>query len=151
MSKPTWELKLRNREGIIWSGSLAFVMMLALSLFSLCAWGLQYKLSLYRSPERNKPTMPAAKLLSPKERSVISTKAQVEDSHSKPLPVASIPFRAVDFRPSFDSALDKGFFRTQLARMGIDHPILYSRPPPHWIERHPIGKVVADMNSRSLL
>jgi hypothetical protein len=58
---------LRNRDERIWRGSPVVVMALVITLLSVFAWGLQYKLSLYKVSDGTRPTMPAAKLLSPKE------------------------------------------------------------------------------------
>jgi len=48
--------------------ALFFVLMLGIAV---CSWGLQYKMSLY-CPKATQSNVPAAKLLSPKERAVSS-------------------------------------------------------------------------------
>lgn len=109
---------------------MAFIMVLALSLFSVFAWGLQYKLSLYAPSERSKPTMPAAKLLSPKERSIVSIQAHAVDPQSRSSGVGWVPpFKGL-LLLSYKTCPDVTLFLTQVAKSTFNDPMLYSRPPP---------------------
>jgi hypothetical protein len=57
-----------RRPGANWKGSPQLIAMLAFICLSVFIWGLRYKLSLYDSPGPTGAGVPAAKLLSPKER-----------------------------------------------------------------------------------
>jgi hypothetical protein len=73
-----------------WRGSPALVAAFAFVCLSVFAWGLRYKLSLYDAQEEARPSMPAAKLLSPRERP-LATAQQLQPTVSvKTLPVAPL-------------------------------------------------------------
>ena len=124
------EMTLRNREGIIWRCSLAFVTVLALALFSTFAWGLQYKLSLYTPSERSKPTMPVAKLISPKERPLTSPRSQRTDPHGKSLITEWEPVWGTLLVPTFASAVHCTPALIEFTKLPSNYLTMYSRPPP---------------------
>ena len=84
-------LEVQKRAGMAWSGSpqrIAALLFVSLSVFT---WGLHYKLSLYNTAQQTCARMPAAKLLSPKERPPVAVQhAQVSPS-STLAPVAFLP------------------------------------------------------------
>jgi hypothetical protein len=124
------EMALRNRKGTIWRGSPALIMMLASLCLSLFAWGIGYKLSLYKASEERRPSMPAAKLLSQKERPGVSASLQVQVPQGKPLALTLMALLTAIF------ALEQGdlsilcptFVRAARAFRVV--PAVYSRPPP---------------------
>jgi hypothetical protein len=65
-------LEAQKRESMTWNGSPQLIVALVVVCLSVFTWGLHYKLSLYRSTEQTCAKMPAAKLLSPKERPPIA-------------------------------------------------------------------------------
>ena len=85
------ETNLRHREGTIWRGSPVLVMALALMSLAVFTWGLQYKLSLYKASEQAKPTIPAAKLLSQKERPAVAVQVQHALPYSGLSPITLLP------------------------------------------------------------
>jgi hypothetical protein len=73
--KPTHSIQARNcPDCALRGGSRLRVLGLGLVLLGLCvfAWGLRYKLSLYQPAQSVSRHMPAAKLLSGKERSPVA-------------------------------------------------------------------------------
>jgi hypothetical protein len=69
---------------------LTTIIMLLISVFS---WGIQYKVSLYDVPARKSGRVPEAKLLSQKERPVLS--ASAENDLAKPTQSISFLFFAL--------------------------------------------------------
>jgi hypothetical protein len=127
------ETALQSRKGTIWRGSPALIMMLASLCVSLFVWGVGYKLSLYKASERHKPTMPAAKLLSQKERPVVSASLQVQVPQGKPLVFTLMAFLTAVL------ALDLGDISipcptfVRAAKAFRNTPAVYSRPPPSYV------------------
>lgn len=110
---------------------MAFVA-LTLAVFT---WGLQYKLSLYQSPHAVSRHMPAAKLLSGDERSVISV---VEiDRVKSPDAIVAIATLPLAFCVLMGARLFPGWtgrastFLTVAITPGRDSvATLFTRPPP---------------------
>jgi hypothetical protein len=73
--------QVRVRLGANWKGSPQLIAALVFICLSVFVWGLRYKLSLYDSPRPIGARVPAAKLLSPKERPPVAAQlAQLSSS-----------------------------------------------------------------------
>jgi hypothetical protein len=127
------EMALQNRKGTIWRGSPALILMLASLCFSLFAWGIGYKLSLYKASEERRPSMPAAKLLSQKERPVVSAKARIQTSHGKPLPLSLMAFLKAAFALASGNISIPCPTFVWAAKAFRNTPAVYSRPPPSYV------------------
>jgi hypothetical protein len=121
---------LQNRKGTIWTGSPALIIVLASLCLSLFAWGIGYKLSLYKASEQSKPSMPAAKLLSQKERSVVRTKLQAQVPKEKMLAISLMAFLTTVFLFSGDTLSVSIPNHVRTAKELHNTPASYSRPPP---------------------
>jgi hypothetical protein len=122
------KINLRHRKKPTWRGSPALVMALALVSLSVFTWGLQYKLSLYRTVHHPRSTIPAAKLLSPKERPALVNHQSRQPGLSSP---ALIPAAEVISFPTIDGILAatdrrrRGYLRQHWWTAEV-----YSKPPP---------------------
>ena len=111
---------------------LTTIVMLVMAVFS---WGVQYKVSLYDMPARKSGRVPEAKLLSQKERPVLS--ASAENDQAKPavhIPflffallgsLASVLILLVQRRPSSRDAL-----RADTSDRQSHLSFFFFRPPP---------------------
>lgn len=106
------------------------VLVLFLLIASVFAWGLHYKLSLYKAAEQVHPTSPAAKLLSPKELpaqwATELPKNPLEKFPSVVLALFLLPFFLLAFTPSAIVDSPPLFSRLRLRCI----PAIASRPPP---------------------
>jgi hypothetical protein len=119
-----------NRTGL---RALAFgLMLLGLCVF---AWGLKYKLSLYDPPRALSHQMPAAKLLSGKERSFIPFVAVPRPANSvvpialSTLALAFLEFTAAGFPASFGSLALRPS-RHRIMPVYLRSAPAFVRPPP---------------------
>jgi hypothetical protein len=127
------EMALQNRKGTIWRGSPALIILLASLCFSLFVWGIGYKLSLYKASERHHPSMPEAKLLSQKERPVVSAKLQTQIPHGKPLRLPLTAFLTGAFALALADSSVPFIISAEVENFFNNTPAVYSRPPPSCI------------------
>jgi hypothetical protein len=98
-------------------------------LLSVCAWGLQYKLSLYRAPGTTQASVPMAKLLSQKERAPVVVKIRFTRINSiANMLLTLLACFAAFFLPALLSALTEA--KDSSLNQYYFLPRLYSRPPP---------------------
>lgn len=124
------EIDLQNRNGTIRRGSLARILLLTCLCLSLFAWGIGYKLSLYKASEQTRPSMQSAKLLSQKERPVASTHFQLQAQPGAKGSVLWIAFLVVLFTLSLEHPSATLPALVSVPRELRNPPALYSRPPP---------------------
>lgn len=125
------KLQMRTRHGANWKGSPQRIAALVFVCLSIFAWGLRYKLSLYNSPGPARAEVPAAKLLSPKERPLVAMQKTQLSPSWKLAPVAWLASenKAMVVTPTCFSLLS-------IARAPIHADGLWydtsvdSRPPP---------------------
>jgi hypothetical protein len=125
---------LRHRKKTSWRSSRAVVMVFAFTLLlSVFAWGLQYKLSLYKETGQTRSSQPAAKLLSPKERSSAAAQPHLIP-RSKLLPVTLISALSAEFPlcPVYTSTLAHSRQQRRIKQFCRTAQI-YSKPPPTWL------------------
>ena len=125
------KINLEHREGTRWRGSPALVMALALVCFSIFAWGLRYKLSLYNAGQQLHPTVTAAKLLSPKQSA--SFVSQSQKTLGPGVPLHWTLFSAGDSAPVIrlgSLAILNFSIRGPLGAARWRTTQLYSKPPP---------------------
>lgn len=125
------KINLEDREGTRWRGSPALAITLALISISIFAWGLRYKLSLYKDSQQRTATLGVAKLLSPKNASVAVSRPQDGTSPGTSLTWAVLPHLSTAVLPwliwILISNSPVGMVRSS-ERWRAVH--LYSKPPP---------------------
>jgi hypothetical protein len=112
-----------------------------IALLGLCifAWGLKYKLSLYDPPHAVSHHMPAAKLLSGKERSFVSTLVVAPRPANSAAPLA-LTTLALAFLACAAGKLSAGFYSSPLARSSRDLAPASVRCAPAFIRPPPFRR-----------